>query len=181
MKRTLLALALIATPFAAVNASELSYNYVEAGYSRLTGVGAKVDGPAVAGSVALGDSFHLYGGYNRYDIRGVSGNLDNWRIGVGYNHSMSANADLIARVGFEKVEFASTDAEAWHTEVGFRGGNGPLEGYVLAGYEKPNRGSGDFYGRVGGLYKFNQNWGLSADVKFIDGDAQYFIGPRLSF
>lgn len=182
MKRTLLALALIATPFAAVNASELSYNYVEAGYTRITGAGTKIDGWGTHGSVALGSSFHLYGGYNNYDVRGVSGSMDNWKVGVGYNHSLNNAADLIARVGFEKFELGNVDAEAWHTEVGVRGAMSPnFEGYVLAGYEKEKNVSGDFYGRVGAQYKFNQTWGINADVKFIDGDTQYFIGPRLSF
>ena len=40
---------------------------------------------------------------------------------------------------------------------------------------------GEFYARLGGQYKFNQAWGVVADVKLIDGDEQYFVGPRFSF
>jgi len=29
--------------------------------------------------------------------------------------------------------------------------------------------------------KLNQNWGVTGDVKFADGDTQYFVGPRLTF
>jgi Ax21 family sulfation-dependent quorum factor len=182
MKRTLLALALIATPFAAVNASELSYNYVEAGYTRITGAGTKIDGWGTKGSVALGTNFHLFGGYSNYDVRGLSSDLDSWNLGVGYNHSLNRSADLIARVGYERNEIASIKDDVWFTEVGVRGAMSPnFEGYVLAGYERSDNFDNEFYGRVGAQYKFNQTWGINADVKFVDGDTQYLIGPRLSF
>jgi len=29
--------------------------------------------------------------------------------------------------------------------------------------------------------KFNQNWGLSGDVKFADNDTQWFVGPRFTW
>lgn len=195
MKRTLLALALIATPFAAANASELSYNYVEAGYTRVTGVGTKTDGVQVGGSAALGSNFHLFGNFSSYDLRGGP-NVDVWKLGVGYNHSLSNSTDLIARVGYEEAKASgSSSLNAYFTEVGVRGALGAkVEGYALAGYERAQtlrpsglpgvsirERDGEFYGRLGALVKLNNNWGINADVKFIDGDAQYFIGPRLSF
>ena len=43
-------------------------------------------------------------------------------------------------------------------------------------------GYNEFYGRVGAQVKFNQNWGITADAKFIDGgQKEFFIGPRFSF
>ena len=39
---------------------------------------------------------------------------------------------------------------------------------------------GSFYGRLGAQVKFNQTWGITGDVKFLEGDTQYFIGPRAS-
>ena len=32
-----------------------------------------------------------------------------------------------------------------------------------------------------GQVKFNPNWSVSGEVKFADGDAQYFVGPRYTF
>ena len=64
--------------------------------------------------------------------------------------------------------------------------NPVLEGYVLAGYEDYTKKhgvnpDGEFYGRLGAQAKFNQNWGVSGDVKFVDGDTQWFVGPRFTW
>ena len=56
-----------------------------------------------------------------------------------------------------------------------------LEGYALAGYENGDGYDGDFYGRLGAQVKFTPNWSASADVKFADGDTQWFVGPRFSW
>ena len=54
-------------------------------------------------------------------------------------------------------------------------------GFAVAGFEDFEESDSDFYGKVGAQVKFNQNWGISGDVKFSDGDTQYFIGPRFTF
>ena len=56
-----------------------------------------------------------------------------------------------------------------------------FEGYAMAGYEDFEELDGDFYGRVGALVKFNENWGVNGDVKFADGDTQWFVGPRFTW
>ena len=59
--KPLLALALLAaTPFVA-GAGELDYDYLELGYTRVTG-SPKIDGATVNGSAALGDSLQVLGG-----------------------------------------------------------------------------------------------------------------------
>lgn len=197
MKRSLIALGLLAAlPFAA-SASDLSYNYVEGGYTRINGAGAKIDGAAINGSVALGSRFHLFGGYEATDIEGTSVNLgtgevfrtnadlDRWNLGFGYNHSLSQSTDLVARVGHARSDFEglSHNFKSYFTEVGARSQLAPsLEGYLYAGYERTEgTGSGDYYGRIGGQYSFNPSWGLVADAKFGQGAEQYFFGPRFTF
>ncbi len=182
MKRTLLALALTAAlPFAA-QASELSYNYIEGGYSRVSG-SPKVDGWGLKGSVALGSNFHAFGGYTQYDVSRSTIDIDYWNLGVGYNHSLGQNADLVARAAYQRAKVSGfSSLDGWFTEVGVRGMLAPsFEGYVFAGYENGDDIDSEFYGRVGAQYKFTQNFGLVADVKFVDGDQEYFIGPRISF
>lgn len=198
MKHSLIALGLLAAlPFAA-SASELSYNYVEGGYTRINGAGAKIDGLAVNGSVALGSRFHVFGGYEASDIEATGINLgtgetfrsdldfDRWNLGFGYNHSLSESTDLVARVGHGRTDFEglSHTFKSYFTEVGARSQLAPnIEGYLYAGYEKTEGTgqSGDYYGRIGGQYSFNPSWGLVADAKFGSGDEQYFFGPRFSF
>ncbi|MFC5570909.1 diffusible signal factor-reguated Ax21 family protein [Lysobacter yangpyeongensis] len=192
MKKSLLALTLLAAlPFAASAAEGLSYNYVEGGYVGTNADGADADGWGINGSGALTDNFHVFGGYTfqKTDDETIGGvrfdgvDVDQWRVGLGYNHPIAANTDLLARVAYDnyKVEHADS-VDGYSAEVGVRSAlTQNFEGYALAGYEDGDEFDGDFYGRVGAQVKFNQNWGLTGDVKFADGDTQYFVGPRLTF
>ena len=55
------------------------------------------------------------------------------------------------------------------------------QGQALLGYEDGGDFDGDAYGRLGAQVKFNQTWGVVADVKIADGDTQYFVGPRITW
>ena len=86
-------------------------------------------------------------------------------------------------MAYEKFDAGRlSDYTGWSAEVGVRGALHPnFEGYVMAGYEDGDQYDGEFYGRLGAQAKFNQNWGVSGDVKFVDGDTQWFVGPRFSW
>jgi len=186
MKRSLIALSLLAAlPFAASAAEGVSYNYVEGGYvaSNLDGV-PDADGFGVRGSVAFHPNFHVSGDYSNQELDDSNIDVDQWRVGVGYNHEISPRADLLTRIAYEKVDLGSLgDADGWSVEAGARGAlTRNFEGYALAGFEDGDQVDGDFYGRLGAQYKFNQNWGVSADVKLVSGgDRQWFVGPRFTW
>ena len=185
MKKSLLALSLLAlAPFAASAADGINYNYVEGGYVATNGDGnADAQGFGVNGSVAIAPNFHLFGGYSNQEIDHTSIDFDQWRVGVGYNHQISQRADLLTRVAYEKFD-AGNNAEfdGYSVEVGLNGALAPrFNGYALVGYEDGDDYDGDYYGRLGAQVKFNSSWSASADVKFSDGDTQWFIGPRLSW
>lgn len=191
MKRSLLALTLLAAlPFAASAAEGVSYTYVEGGYAATDTDFGDADGFAINGSAAIAPNFHLFGGYNAqttddFNIgttRFSGVDVDQWRLGVGYNHEISPSTDLLTRIAYERAEFPGGSIDGYSVEAGVRAALSPMiEGYALAGYEDGSDFDGDFYGRLGGLVKFNPTWGLSGDVKFADGDTQYFIGPRITF
>ena len=193
MKKSLLALTLIAAlPFAASAADGVSYNYVEGGYiSTETDSDIDADGWAINGSGAIAPNFHVFGGYagqKTDDFKGGGGNcdgvdIDQMRLGIGYNHEISPRADLLTRVAYERSEDEFDDSlDGYSVEAGVRGAlTQNLEGYALAGYEDGSDYDGDFYGRVGAQVKFNPMWGISGEVKFVDGASQYFIGPRITF
>lgn len=197
MKKSLLALTLLAAlPFAASAAEGLSYNYVEGGYVASNTDAGDADGWGVNGSGAISDNFHVFGGFTgqKTDDETIGGvrfdgyDINQWRVGLGYNHPVAANTDLLARVAYDSYDVDGLDRiDGYSAEVGVRSALTPnLEGYALAGYEDVEdidgqNVDGDFYGRVGAQVKFNQNWGLTGDVKFADGDTQYFVGPRLTF
>ena len=182
IKRNLLVLGLLAAFPVAGLAQDISYNYIEGGYSRIES-GVDADGWAVNGSAALNDEFHVFGGYSQNEFDRSNVDLDIFNVGLGYNHALSNRLHLLGRVGYENFDTNFTSStDAWFTEVGARGvlvTN--LEGWALAGYEDGDGLDGEFYGKIGGLYKFTPRWGLSAEVKLIDGDQQYFVGPRVSF
>ncbi|MEN1925390.1 OmpO family porin [Luteimonas qiangzhengi] len=190
MKQSLLALGLAATlPFAVANAAEgVSYNYVEGGYVSTNADGGDADGVGINGSVAVHPNFHVFGTYMNQDLDIGGLDYDQWRIGVGYNHEISRNADLVTRVAYEKADFGRIlgqriDADGYSVEVGLRGALAPnFEGHAMVGYEDyGSQFDDDFYGRLGAVVKFNQNWGLSGDVKFVSGDTQWFVGPRFTW
>jgi len=191
MKRSLLALTLLAAlPFAASAADNVSYNYIEGGYigTNTDKIGGFNDAPdsdgwAVGGSGAIAPNFHLFGNYSSQEFDHNFGDVDRWRLGVGYNHEINSSVDLLTRVAYEKAEFDSIDLDGWSVEAGVRAGLTPnLEAYALAGYEDYDQGvDGEFYGRLGAQVKFNQTWGINGEVKFVDGYTEYFVGPRVSF
>lgn len=184
MKRSLLALALTAAlPFAA-QAGELSYNYVEGGYVNTDIDGAPtLDGWTLGGSAALGSSFHVFGNYATQEFNNTNIDIDTWRLGFGYNHALTDRADLIARVAYENADAGGgLDLDAYSAEIGVRGLLAPqFEGWALAGYVDGDDVDGEFYGKLGGQFKFNQTWGLVGEVTVADDATTYFVGPRITF
>lgn len=183
MKKSLLALTLLAAaPFAASAAEGVSYNYVEGGYVASKISGPDADGWAIGGSGAIAPNFHVFGNYNSQTVDNTNFDIDNWRLGVGYNHEIGPKTDLLTRVAWERYETGVQDFNGYSVEAGVRSGlTKNWEGYVLAGYEDGSDFDGDFYGRIGTQVKFNPNWSASGEVKFADGDTQFFVGPRYTF
>lgn len=196
MKKSLLALSFLSalTASAAASAAEgVSYNYVEGGYSATNLKDSPdSDGWGLNGSVAIAPNFHVFAGYNNQDFKDFDYGYDQWRLGVGYNHEISQKVDLVTRVAYEKfktdsatiddIRFQGESLNGYSAEVGVRAALIPhLEGYAMAGYEDGKHYDSAFYGRLGAQAKFNQNWGLSADVKFADNDTQWFVGPRFTW
>mgnify|MGYP006197191069 CR=1 FL=1 len=195
MKRSLLALTLLAAlPFAASAADGVSYTYVEGGYAATNPDGSTdADGWALKGSGAIAPNFHLFGEYTTQEFDNTNVDLDNYKFGVGYNHEISQRIDLLTRVAYEKartdsfstpsgVRVPSFSADGYSVEVGVNSAlTSRLNGYALAGYEDGDDYDGEFYGRLGAQVKFTPNWSASADVKLVDGDTQWFVGPRFSW
>ena len=139
MKKSLLALTLLALPAltlsAAASAAEgLSYNYLEGGYvaSNLQD-SPDADGWGIAGSAAIAPNFHLFGNYSTQELEVADIDIDNWRLGVGYNHELGARTDLLARVAYERFETDFQDFNGYSVEVGVRGALTPQVRRLCAG------------------------------------------------
>ena len=194
MKRSLIALTLLAAlPFAASAAEGVSYNYVEGGYIATDTDDGDADGWAIRGSGAIAPNFHLFGEFDQQELDNTNFDVDHFRVGVGYNHEVAPKVDLLTRVAYEHYDagndFFGNDLESdgYSVEAGVRAGLATnFEGYALAGWEdgedyNGRDADGDFYGRVGGQVKFNQQWGVAGELKFADDDTQWFVGPRVSW
>lgn len=191
MKTSLIALALAAAlPFAASAADGLSYNYVEADYAKTDASGGDADGWGAKGSFAFHPNFHVFGEYSRVETDTTKVDIDQWRVGAGYNREIAPTTDFVARVAYEKFDPKKTnlDFNGYSAEAGIRTAFGQhAEVYAMAGYEDFSKKhginpDGEFYGRLGGQVKLNQNWGINGDIKMNrDGDKQWTVGPRFSW
>jgi Ax21 family sulfation-dependent quorum factor len=198
MKRILLAVLAVAVFPLASQASDLSYTYVEGGYTYLhnDNVGHLGDNWGGSGSVAVGPNFFVFGGgsHTSEPVESTNG----WNLGGGFHTGISSNTDFVADVNYAHttVDGLSGDSKGYIGEVGVRSALSPqFEGWLMAGYEN---GHADFsnpdsvianshtvntgYGKIGGQYKFNKNWGLVAEARVESrGNQSLFFGPRISF
>lgn len=185
MKRSLMALALLALlPLSAQADDKLSYTYVEGNYlSTDSDGGLDGDGFGLRGSYELGDSgFYGFGGYSQTDIDGTGISADTTDVGVGYAHSVSDNADLIAEIAHTRSDIEIAKIDGFRTSVGVRGSfTDQLEGSLKANYYDGSDFSGDFSGTVGMQYKFSQTWGVTGEAEFGDGGEAFLVGVRASF
>lgn len=173
-----------ALPFAASAADGISYNYAQGNYVYTNTDGGNADGWGLNGSVAVHPNVHLFGNYANQKIQGTSVDFDQWRVGAGYNRTISPKTDLVANVAYDKFDAGSgASLDGYSVEGGVRSAMTPmLEGYAMLGYEDGKDYNGDVYGRLGGQVKFNRNWGVAADVKIANGgDTQWMVGPRLTW
>jgi Ax21 family sulfation-dependent quorum factor len=210
-KFAVLAIALAAAPFAA-SAGGVSYNYIEGGYAQLNqelpdvdlggGMVAHIDdieagGFYVSGSVALGESFHLFGGYRAGNddvtvtVPGFGSgssdiDLNQFNAGVGYHYGLSDRADLVTELSYVRTdvdaEGESMSADDARIAVGVRGLLADsFEGWVKGNYTDGDAYDGEFSATVGGQFKFNPTWGITGEAEFGDSTSQYTIGVRASF
>jgi Ax21 family sulfation-dependent quorum factor len=187
MKRSLIALALVAAlPFAASaqDAARPNYNFVQGSYVSTNTDAGNADGWGLGGSVAVHPNVHLFADYSNQKIDHTSVDFDQWRAGVGYNRAIGASTDFVGNVASEKFDAgAGIKVDGYSAEAGVRSVIAPkFEGYAMLGYEDGDNYDGDVYGRLGAQVKFNQNWGIGADVKVANGgDTQWTVGPRITW
>jgi Ax21 family sulfation-dependent quorum factor len=196
MKRVLLALAtLVAFPLAA-QAGDLSYNYVQAGYSYThNDNGHNSHGWNGTASAALGEHFQIFGGGGTGEREKGAGTSSNtsWNLGAGFHTPVSAQTDFVGDVGYHRTHIDGVDGkvQAWVGEVGVRSALAPkFEGWVMAGYANSRNelgnvdhgNSGEVFGKLGGQYKFTKNFGLVAEGLVANNNSRrIFVGPRVSF
>lgn len=194
MKKLLvLALALAAAPFAAAQADELNYNYVEGGYATLdldfAGGDLDFDGLQLRGSAAISDSLYVHGGYGSVtnDDAGFDLDFNETQLGLGYRFGLSDRADLVSELSYVRQELdadfnGNMKADGGRISVGVRALLADnFEGWAKGSYTDGGDFDGDFSGTVGALVKFNPSWGLVGEIEAGEDLTKYLIGVRASF
>ncbi len=191
MKRILLAaLATAILPLAA-QAGDLSYSYLQGGYDYTNSdSGHNSHGWGGTGSVALGQNFQVFGGGSRVSHDHLDAISNVWNLGGGFHTAISDRTDFVADVDYRQatLEGRSGDARAYSGELGVRSALAPhFEGWAMAGYANSHNdnlghnNSEKLFGKLGGQYKFDKNWGLVGVATVSHNGESYFVGPRFSF
>lgn len=190
MKKTLLAIALLASVAGTANASELSYSFIEADYVNVGDFGNNdaFDGFAVKGSIEFGE--HFYGIADYADTSastfGADIDIELYSVGFGFKNSINDKADFFADASYSHIK-ASTfgggaSDDGYTVRVGFRGAfNDHFEGNVAAVHRDLGIGGTDTSLGLGAQFKFNETWGITADTEFGGDDTRYSVGIRASF
>ena len=188
MFRSIVLLAAVSMSGAAL-AQDLDYNFVQASYGQfeLDGVDADGDGFGIGGSMAVSDSFHLFGSYAMADFDfGVD--MNTLSLGVGYNTPVAESIDLIASLAYVSAEveasgFGSADDNGYGLGVGLRGMATPaveLQGgisYVDFG----GNSDGDTSFGAGLLYHFSESFAAGVSGEWGDDISSYQLNGRFSF
>jgi len=180
MKRSLLALALVALPFAAFAADDLKYSYVEGDYADFD---HGTNGLGLRGSYEFGNSgFYATGAYAWLDGDAPVGNVRANELGVGYHHAIASKTDVIGELAYRNARSDGANIDGARASVGVRSALGKrVEGFVKGNYYDASDYHGDATGTVGGQFKFNDTWGVTAEVEAGNGERSWLTGVRASF
>lgn len=174
-------------------ADGLNYNYLEGSYQKAEiddSVGSiDGDGYAIAGSVAVGDSWHLIGGYDMltFDVLpGIDVDLDQLVLGGGFHTPLTPNVDFVANLAYVRLEGSSMgfsiDDDGIGASIGLRSMLG--EKVELSGaleYVELSSSGNDTTVRGNLWYKFTPSFALGVNVGAGDDLVRYGLGARIYF
>ncbi len=185
-----LALLVLAAP---TYATDISYNFIEAGYQEIDvdggffgGLDIDGDGYGVGGSFELNENWFIGASYSKADFD-YGADYDEVMLGAGYHVPISDNADFYGMISFINAEasidgLGSADEDGYAATIGLRGMisdrfelNGRLS-YVDFG----NGGDTTAFG-AGALYNFSDAFAAGFSIDIDDDVTAYGIGFRVYF
>ena len=199
MKPLLLASSLALLPLASL-AQDLSYNYIEGGYTKATledgdSDDFDFDGFSVAGSGRVAENLFIFGDYRYLEsdtVAGTRADYNSGRIGLGailpINPKFHINAGggvTLAKFDYEGAGSGATpddnDDTGYFLQALARAKVLPaLEINGGYRYEKVFDES-ESTGLVGAVFNFTPAFGVLGNYEFGDGTDRYTLGARLSF
>ena len=177
-------LLLAAAPIAA-QAEDMSYSFIDLGYSELNFDGGPTgDGFGVRGSIGFAENFFGFADYQSLDFS--LGDLDIYSIGLGGRMEIAESVDLVGKVGYLKADVSSDglsgDESGYLVSAGVRArpaSQFELEGNVI--YRDFGSGSDDTAVAVAARYFFTDMFAIGAEYEMSDDQDIWFAGVRLSF
>jgi hypothetical protein len=163
-----------------------SYSYVEAAFvntdidAELLGDDIDGDGFGLKGSLAFSDLIHGYVDYTTQDFDVVD--IDRWEVGIGLNHALNANVDLIGRLGYSKFDAEVIDDDGFAIQAGVRGR--PADRFELEGlvhYVDLSDFGDDTTLIVNGRYFFTDVFSAGLGAEFGDDATTWSIAGRYTF
>jgi len=186
MLRSSLVLLLLAFT-ASASAKEFDYNYFSLSYGNIEFDDVNVDGDGfgLAGSYAINEDFHVFGGYQAV---GLDFGIDASTLaaGIGYHTTLTPVVDLVASVSYQYIDFDAPgpddDDNGLGLGVGLRfAASEEIE--LNAGIRYVNfsdRGNDTGFG-VGGLYSFTDAFALGLSGNWSDDASSYTLEGRFYF
>lgn len=177
-------LLLAAAPIAA-QAEDMSYSFIDLGYSELNFDGGPTgDGFGARGSIGFAENFFGFADYLSQDFSGLD--LDIYSIGLGGRLEIAESVDLVGKVGYLKADASagglSADDSGYLVSAGVRArpaSQFELEGNVI--YRDLGNGADDTAVAVGARYFFTDMFAVGAEYELSDDQDVWFAGIRLSF
>lgn len=201
----ILATLLAASPFAA-SAADMSYTYVEAGWTQVQINDdflddPKGDGGYLRGSFAIAPQVHVFAGYSTVSKSYSLGTarmkveLAQPEIGIGYHMELSDRVDFTADIALLRLNDEVTisglpgsngrykdHTSAGRATLGVRGKpSARTEAWLKGGVIDGSDIDTSFMGNLGGQVMFAQQWGLVGEIQFFEDATQYMVGVRASF
>ena len=177
-------LLLAAGPIAA-QAEDMSYSFVDAGYSEMNLDGGPTgDGFAARGSVGFAENFFVFADYLNQDFGPVD--VDIYSVGLGGHLEIAESVDLVGKAGYLEADASgggfSVDDDGYLVSAGVRArpaSQFELEGNVI--YRDFGGNADDTAVAVGARYFFTDMFAVGAEYEFSDDADTWFAGVRLSF
>jgi hypothetical protein len=187
MRRSFLIVGLLPLSATAV-AEGLDYSFVQGTYSQVEFDDIDVDGDGfgIGGSLAIGDRFAAFAGFDTADLD-FDVETTSLEVGGLFHTPLSDRVDFVSSLSYVSVEidvpgFGSADDDGFGVGVGLRGMASPqLELNGGISYDDLNDSGDDTSFSAGMLYHFTDAFSAGLGGSWGDDASAYGISGRISF
>ncbi len=162
-------------------AAPLNYNFIDVDYFDVEVDGAPVSdsGFSVGGSAEFAENFFFAGRYADTDP------LERVTAGVGAKTTLAPATSIYGLLSFENIDAKVADDNGFGVEAGLRQAvtnsfevSGALQYYQI---DDVATFDDEFGFKIGGLFNFNDNFGIEAGYNNVDDYEEITVGGRMTF